>query len=73
LFHQFWMIVLLGRVLGLKLFSFSAQNASLYALPAFKVSVEKSSVILMGLPLYVIFFLSCSLQYSFCSLCLLFW
>jgi hypothetical protein len=34
----------------LKLFSFSAQNSSLYALLAFKVSVEKSAVILMGLP-----------------------
>jgi hypothetical protein len=36
----------------LKLFSFSAWNA----LHAFKVSVEKSAVILIGLPLYVICF-----------------
>jgi hypothetical protein len=41
------------RILRLKLFSFSAQNASLYALLAFKVSVEKSAVTLIGLPLYV--------------------
>jgi hypothetical protein len=32
-------------ILGLKLFSFSAQNTSLHALLAFKVSVEKSGVI----------------------------
>jgi hypothetical protein len=35
------------------LFSFSAQNTSLHALLANKVSIEKS-VILMDLPLYVI-------------------
>jgi hypothetical protein len=40
--------------LGLKLFFFSAQNTLLHALLAYKVSVEKSAVILMGLPLYVI-------------------
>jgi hypothetical protein len=56
--------------LGLKLFSFTARNGSLQALLAFKVSMEKSAVILMGLPLYVIcFFLSYSLQYSFSVLC----
>jgi hypothetical protein len=42
------------NILGLKLFSFSAQNVSLHALLAFKVSIEKSVVILMGLPLYII-------------------
>jgi hypothetical protein len=36
------------------LFSFSAQNISLHALTAFKVSFEISAVILMGLP-YVLF------------------
>jgi hypothetical protein len=41
-------------ILGLKLFSFSAQNTSLYALLAFNISVEKSAVIMMVLPLYVI-------------------
>jgi hypothetical protein len=41
-------------ILGLKLFSFSAQNTSLYTLLAFKVFVEKSAMILMRLPLYVI-------------------
>jgi hypothetical protein len=41
-------------ILGLKLFSFSAWNTSLYALLAFKVS----AVILMDLPLYVICFFS---------------
>jgi hypothetical protein len=40
----------------LKLFSFSAWKISLHALLAFNVSVEKSAVILMGLPLYVICF-----------------
>jgi hypothetical protein len=40
-------------ILALKLFSFSAQNTSLYALFAFKVSVMESAVILMGLLLYV--------------------
>jgi hypothetical protein len=40
------------------LFSFSAQNTSLHALLAYKVIVEKSAVILMGLPLYVIGFFS---------------
>jgi hypothetical protein len=57
-------------ILGLKLFSFSDQKTSLHALLAFKVSVEKSAVILMLLPLYVIcFFLSYSLQYSSSILC----
>jgi hypothetical protein len=41
-------------ILGLKLFSFSAQNNSLHALLAFKVYVEASAVILMDLPLYVL-------------------
>jgi hypothetical protein len=39
--------------LGLKLFSFSAQNTSVHALLAFKIFVEKSVAILMHLPLYV--------------------
>jgi hypothetical protein len=57
-------------ILGLKLFSFSAWKTSLHALLAFYVSVEKTAVILMGLPLYVIcFFLSHSLQYSFSCHC----
>jgi hypothetical protein len=43
-----------GSVLRLKLFSFNAQNTLLHALLAFKVSVEKSAVILIGLPLYAI-------------------
>jgi hypothetical protein len=55
----------------LKLFSFSSWKISNQALLAFNVSVEKSAVILMGLPLHVIsFFLSYSLQYSFSSLCI---
>jgi hypothetical protein len=41
-------------VLVMKLFSFSAQNISIQALLAFMVSVQKSTVILMALPLYVI-------------------
>jgi hypothetical protein len=40
------------------LFSFSAQKTLLHAILAFKATVEKSSVILMGLPLYVICFFS---------------
>jgi hypothetical protein len=57
-------------MLGLNLFSFSAQKISPQAFLAFNVSVKKSAVILMGLPLYVIyFFLSYSLQYSFSGLC----
>jgi hypothetical protein len=52
----------------LKLFSFCSPNTSLHTLLAFKVSIEKS-FILMGLPLYVIFFLFYNLQYSFSVLC----
>jgi hypothetical protein len=40
------------------LFSFSARNTSLDALLAFKVLAQKSAVILMGLPVYIIYFLS---------------
>jgi hypothetical protein len=47
--------------------------ASLHALVAFKVSIQKSEwngKTLMGLPFYVLwFFLSYSLQYSFSVLC----
>jgi hypothetical protein len=42
----------------LKLFSFTALKTSHDAVLAFKVSVEKSAVILMGLPLHVICFFS---------------
>jgi hypothetical protein len=56
-------------VLGLKLFSFSARKISPQALLAFNVSVEKSAVILMGLPLYVICFFYYALQYSSLGLC----
>jgi hypothetical protein len=42
----------------LKLFSFSARKISPHALLAFNVSVEKSAVILMGLPLNVTCFFS---------------
>jgi hypothetical protein len=45
-------------ILGLKLFSFSAQKISPHALLALNISVEKSAVILMGFPLYVICFFS---------------
>jgi hypothetical protein len=45
-------------ILGLKLFSFSARMISPHALLAFNVSVEKSAVILMVLPLYVTCFFS---------------
>jgi hypothetical protein len=42
----------------LKIFSFSAQKTSPQAVLAFNVSVEKSAVTLMGLPLHVICFFS---------------
>jgi hypothetical protein len=42
----------------LKLFSLSAQNTSLHIPLTFKVSIQKSAVILMGFPLYVICFFS---------------
>jgi hypothetical protein len=42
-------------ILWLKLFSFTVQKTSLHALLSLKVSVEKSTVILIGLPLYVIY------------------
>jgi hypothetical protein len=42
----------------LKLFSFSAWKSLPHALLAFNVSVEKSAVILMDLPLYGICFFS---------------
>jgi hypothetical protein len=41
-----------------KLFSFGSWYTSLHALLPFKVSVEKSAVILMGLPLYFVCFFS---------------
>jgi hypothetical protein len=47
------------------LFSFSALNISLHPVLLFKVSVEKSAVIFIGLPLCYLIFLSYSLQYSF--------
>jgi hypothetical protein len=50
------MIVQNSSIVGLKLFSFSAQKISPHALLAFIVSVEKSVVILMGLSLYVFCF-----------------
>jgi hypothetical protein len=40
------------------LFSFSAQNTLLHAVFAFNISVEKSTVILIGLPLHFIYFFS---------------
>jgi hypothetical protein len=50
----------------LKLFSFSAQKISPRALLAFNVSVEKSAVILMGLPLSVTCFFSLIAFNIFC-------
>jgi hypothetical protein len=44
-------------ILGLKLFSFSAQNTSLHALLAFKVSIEKS-VLFWWVYLYILFVFS---------------
>jgi hypothetical protein len=59
-------------ILRLKLFSFRTQNSSLLALLAFKISVEKSAVILMDLPLYFVFSLSWPSIFFLCSVYLLF-
>jgi hypothetical protein len=70
------MIALLGRKYPkTEIVSVSAQNTLLHALLAFKVSVEKYAVILMGLPyLYILFDFSLLQAPKFfpCSLCLLF-
>jgi hypothetical protein len=57
-------VVCIFSAVGLKLFSFSAWKTSLHDLLSFNVSVQKSAVILMGLPLYVMCFFSYCLQYS---------
>jgi hypothetical protein len=59
-------------ILWLKLFSFSAQSTSVYAPLAFKISVQKSTVILMSLFLYVICFFSVTAFNILYSLWLLF-
>jgi hypothetical protein len=41
-------------ILGLKLFSSSGQNTLFHPFLAFDVSIEKSTVVLVGLPFYVI-------------------
>jgi hypothetical protein len=51
------------------LFVFSAQNTILHPFLVFKVSIEESVVILIGLLLHVFFFFSSRLQYSFLVLC----
>jgi hypothetical protein len=57
-------------MLGLRLFSFSAQITLFHVCLAFKVSVVKSAVIFDGFTfISYLFFLSYSLQYSFSVLC----
>ena len=57
--------------LGYRLFSFITLSMSCHSLLAWRVSIERSAVILMGIPLCVIccFFLA---AFNICSLCLIF-
>ena len=57
--------------LGCRLFSFITSSMSFHSLLASRVSVERSAVILMGIPLCVLccFFLA---SFNVCSLCLIF-
>ena len=57
--------------LGCRLFSFITLSMFCHSLLAWRVSIERSAVILMGIPLCVIccFYLA---AFNFCSLCLIF-
>ena len=57
--------------LGCRFFSFITLNMSCHSLLAWRVSIERSAVILMGMPLYVICFFSL-VAFNICSLCLIF-
>ena len=57
--------------LGCRLFSFITLSMSCHFLLACRVSIERSAVILMGIPLCVICCLSLAV-FNICSLCLIF-
>ena len=57
--------------LGCRLFSFITLSISCQSLLAWRVSIEKSAVILMGIPLCVICCFSLA-AFNICSLCLIF-
>ena len=53
--------------LGCRFFSFITLSMSWHSLPAWRVSIERSAVILMGIPLYVIHCFSIA-AFNICSL-----
>ena len=57
--------------LGCRLFSFITWSMSCHSLLAWRVSIERSAVILMGIPLCVICCFSLA-AFNICSLCLIF-
>ena len=57
--------------LGCRLFSFITLSMSCHSLLALRVSIERSAVILMGIPLCVISCFSLA-AFNICSLCLIF-
>ena len=57
--------------LGCRLFSFITLSLSCHSLLAWRVSIERSAVILMGIPLWVICCFSLA-AFNICSLCLIF-
>ena len=57
--------------LGCRLFSFITLSMSCHSLLAWRVSIERSGVILMGIPLRVICCFSLA-AFNICSLCLIF-
>ena len=57
--------------LGCRLFSFITLSMSCHSLLAWRVSIERSAVILMRIPLCVICFFSLT-AFNICSLCLIF-
>ena len=57
--------------LGCRLFSFMTLSMSSNSLPARRVSIESSAVIIMGIPLHVICCFSLA-AFNICSLCLIF-
>ena len=57
--------------LGCRLFSFITLSMSCHSLLAWRVSIERSAVILMGIPLCVISCFSLA-AFNICSLCLIF-
>ena len=57
--------------LGCRLFPFITLSLSCHSLLAWRVSIERSAVILMGIPFCVIIFFSLD-AFNICSLCLIF-